>query len=105
MMNRQPKPMASSTRHTKIKFKIFSIFIEVNEDGVLLSDYTNENKRYIEWNTLSLIIQKIDLQFPMQEFLKIPMENYYDFVRVISFYLKKNDNREICLLNKPVPLL
>lgn len=33
------------------------------------------------------------------------MESYYDTVRILAFYLTKNDNREICLLAKPVPLL
>lgn len=39
-----------------MKFKLYSIFVDVYEDGILLSDYTNENKRYVEWNTLSLIM-------------------------------------------------
>ena len=39
-----------------IKFKIHSIFIDMFEDGILFSDYTNENKKYIEWNTICLII-------------------------------------------------
>ena len=39
-----------------IKFKIHSIFIDVFEDGILFSDYTNENRKYIEWNTIRLII-------------------------------------------------
>ena len=41
---------------------------------MLLSDYTNENKRYIEWNTLSLIIERIEVHFPFQDFLKVPLQ-------------------------------
>jgi hypothetical protein len=37
--------------------------------------------------------------------LKVPVENYYDFVRIISFYLTKDDNKEICLVARPLPLL
>jgi hypothetical protein len=50
------KPITKIVRFKAIVFKIRSIFIEINEDGILLSDYTKENKRYIEWNTLSMII-------------------------------------------------
>lgn len=52
-----------------------------------------------------MIIERIDLHFPFEEYLKVPLENYYDFVRIISFYLTKNDNKEICLIPKPLPLL
>jgi hypothetical protein len=46
-----------------MKFKLYSIFVDVYEDGILLSDYTNENKRYIEWNTLSLLMDRLEGQF------------------------------------------
>lgn len=46
-----------------MRFKIYSIFMDVYEDGVLLSDYTNENKKYLEWNTVSLIMDRLDAQF------------------------------------------
>lgn len=99
------KPLTKIVRLKAITFKIRSIFIEINEDGVLLSDYTKENKRYIEWNTLSLIMERLELHFPFEEFLKVPVENYYDFVRIIAPFLTKNDSKEICLVPRPLPLL
>lgn len=33
--------------HNVLHFKVGSIFIEVNDDGMLFSDYTKENKRYV----------------------------------------------------------
>lgn len=54
---------------------------------------------------MSLIVEKLEHHFPFEEFMKVSMETYYDFVRVISYYLTKTDNREICLVSKPQPLL
>lgn len=61
---KKKEPMKPVTKPVKrwghnvktMKFKLYSIFVDVYEDGILLSDYTNENKRYVEWNTLSLIM-------------------------------------------------
>jgi len=33
------------------------------------------------------------------------MQNYYDFVRIIAFYLVKSDSREILFSPRPLPLV
>lgn len=95
MVGRQPSKIVQKYGKIpkNIKFKIYSIFVDVYEDGVLLSDYTNENKRYIEWNTISLIIERLEAQFVFEDFLKIQAQNYFDLVRILAFYLTKNNNR------------
>lgn len=40
-----------------------------------------------------------------EDFIKSQVQNYYDIVRILAFYLTKNDNREICLMAQPIPLL
>lgn len=45
-MKQPPKVQKCNVRRS-LKFKIYSIFLDVYEDGILLSDYTNENKKYI----------------------------------------------------------
>jgi hypothetical protein len=50
-------------------------------------------------------MERIELHFPFEEFLKVPMQNYYDFVRIIAFYLVKSDSKEMLLSARPLPLL
>lgn len=87
------------------KFKILSMFLEINEDGILLSDYTKENNRYIEWNTISLLIERLEAQFVFEDYLKTQIHTFYDVVRILGCYLTKNEARELCLKRQPTPLL
>lgn len=50
-------------------------------------------------------MNRLEAQFVFEDCLKTQIQNYYDIVRIFSHYLTKNDNREICLLSKPIPLL
>lgn len=52
-----------NSMHQVLHFKMGSIFIEVNDDGILLSDYTKENKRYVEWNTVASILPRFQFRF------------------------------------------
>jgi hypothetical protein len=79
-----------NSMHQVLHFKMGSIFIEVNDDGILLSDYTKENKRYVEWNTLSAILPRLQFKFVYSEYLKYPVFNYYDVIRMVKVYLSKN---------------
>ena len=42
-----------------LRFKLYAMFIEINEDGILLSDYTHQSARHVEWNTMSIIMDKL----------------------------------------------
>jgi hypothetical protein len=55
--------------HNVLHFKMGSIFIEVNNDGMLFSDYTKENKRYVEWNTISQILLRVQYKFIYKSYL------------------------------------
>ena len=54
---------------------------------------------------MSLIIERLECPFVFEEYLKYGIDNYFDFIRVLSPFLNKNDRREICLLSKPIPLI
>jgi hypothetical protein len=84
-----------NSMHQVLHFKMGSIFIEVNDDGILLSDYTKENKRYVEWNTVASILPRFQFRFVYAEYLKYSIFNYYDLIRVIKLYLTKNENSSI----------
>ena len=76
--------------HNVLHFKMGSIFIEVNDDGMLFSDYTKENKRYVEWNTISQILLRVQYKFIYKSYLSQGIFNYYDVIRILKLYLSKS---------------
>ena len=61
--------------------------MSMSSEGIIISDFVKQYKQFLSWNVVKNVMKKLRYTEIFGEML--PVNNYYDIARILSYYLKE----------------